>query len=408
MDQRLPTTYYPASLVLSSLAKHQGSNGASATTHPRQRNSSVSKLPIELLIQIFEDVHLTCCEKSSRSHGTNDTGANLAHPTYETSYDPCSPSLFPYNVAAVCQSWKDIVCSGSFPAFWTRVVVVVGLTTPQMVVDILSWSGGLPLGVSVITCGSSWAEQKKAAESTQAEAASAESITRLILPHIKRIRSLRYFLSRSSSLAAARRVLRGKARMLEAFVMECEEDDGEGSNGVGKEERSVEDLHEDDCGWKLITHAVQHLRVDNYTFKPACYPKSDGFNDLYRLRSITLSWPKLGCVEGDRGLRRSGGRIRFREFMAVLQEAPDLTWLTVRNERFEGLDADGFVVVYDLPSLRSVTLEGVSAPFTTLFFHSINADIDSINVMRGCDGAMFSEGGVGSKCHAMSRLELEN
>ncbi|KIJ11926.1 hypothetical protein PAXINDRAFT_101492 [Paxillus involutus ATCC 200175] len=361
--------------------------------------SAISVLPNELLIEIFEYVYSGCREESYRFNETNDPDASLSQSSYETRYDPHSSSLFPYNVATVCQAWKDIVCSGSFPAFWTRVVVVAGITTPETVRELLSFSGGLPVGVSVISGWSSRVERRKGTEfeCLGDETASAECITRLILPNVKRLKKLLYLLSRSSSLAAVRRMLRGKSR-LEELWMECEEDDGEGEGDPGANQLN----DEENCGWKFITFAVKHLHVDNYTFKLACSPKSDGFHDLIRVHSITLSWPRLVADSGSGGsggtagiddhgcLRRSAGRIDFREFLAILQEAPDLKCLTIRNEQFEGLDDDS-AVVCDLPSLRFVTLDGVRARFIRRFCRSINADVDSISAVRVSGGVIVRE-----------------
>ncbi|KAF8837789.1 hypothetical protein BDN67DRAFT_972462 [Paxillus ammoniavirescens] len=409
---------YPAAAVLFSLISTEPPGSypvRSVRPLDGQPMSAISALPNELLIEIFEYVYSGCREESCRLGETNDPDANLSQPSYETRYNPHSSSLFPYNVATVCQAWKDIVCSGSFPAFWTRVVVIAGITTPEKVRELLSFSGGLPVGVSVISGWSSRVERRKGTEleCLGDETASAECITRLILPNVRRLRKLQYFLSRSSSLAAARRMLRGKSR-LEELWMEYEEDDGEGERaGRG----SVGDLGanqlsgEENCGWKFITFAVKHLHVDNYTFKLACSQKSDGFHDLIRVHSITLSWPRLvvgsGCGGGggpagidDHGcLRRSAGRIDFREFLAILQEAPDLRCLTIRNEQFEGLDDDS-VVVCDLPSLRFVTLDGVRARFIRRFCRSINADVDSISAVRVSGGVIVREE-LGIECRVL-------
>ncbi|KIK95094.1 hypothetical protein PAXRUDRAFT_408179 [Paxillus rubicundulus Ve08.2h10] len=411
---------YPAAALLFSLISTEPLAGSCPARSDRpfdgQPTSAISVLPNELLIEIFEYVYLACHEESCRSHGTDGADDSLSQPSYETRYNPHSSSLFPYNIATVCRAWKDMVCSGSFPAFWTRVVIVTGITTPETVRELLSLSRGLPVGVSVISGWSSQVERRKGPEPgcLGDETASADCITRLVLPNVKRLKKLQYFLSRSSSLAAVRRALRGKSR-LEELWMECEEDDGEGEKTVGGsgEDPGAKQLNdEENCGWKFITFAVKHLHVDNYTFKLACSPKSDGFHDLTRVGSITLSWPRLvvdsGCGNGGGAagidnhgyLRRSAGRIDFREFLAVLQEAPDLRCLTVRNEQFEGLD-DDCALVCDLPSLRFVTLDGIRARFIRRFCHSINANVDSISAVRVSGGVIVREE-LGVECRVLN------
>ncbi|KAI6100561.1 hypothetical protein F5141DRAFT_304631 [Pisolithus sp. B1] len=318
-------TRHSAAAILSRLlvdgAKHCNPRKESINTA-----SPISKLPTELLIEIFTNAFQESCNESVQECEP----PGLAAPTYATAFDPHSPSLFPYNIASVCRRWKDVICSSSFPTFWTRVVVVVGITTPGLMQKMLSWSGNLTVGIAVIQDSSPFAIQVEV-----------EDVTRSIVPHIKRLGGLRYSLFRSSDLAVARRTLRGKARRLTYFHLGYEEDDGDG--GYNQEE-ALPDFYaigEAGNGWKLITHAVQCLNVDNYSFQPACYPKSDGFHDLLRLRSLSLSWPRprdgrssVGRLTED----SRAGRIHFREFVAVLQEASMLSWLTVQNEQFDGLD----------------------------------------------------------------------
>ncbi|KAG6332937.1 hypothetical protein ID866_6153 [Astraeus odoratus] len=345
------------------------------------------RLPTELLIEVFMYVHALEPRQKSR-HLRDENSENLGAAESmaqkpETTMDPLSPSLFPYNVASVCKWWMDILCSPSFPTFWTKVVVAVGTSTAQAAREILSWSGNLVVSLSVI--------QDTSPNSMQADphsdAATVRDVTRSILPHMKRLESIRYSLSRSSSLAAACETLCGKARSLRTLHMEYKEDDGDG--GYYKDRTTPEfesDGSRNEKGWKLITHAVKHLLVDNYTFKAACYPKSDGFHDLLRLRSLTLSWPSSAGTSGN----SQSGRISFREFILVLQEAPMLTWLTVRNEQFDGLEDTSEILVYDLPNLRFVTLDGVSKRFIDHFHFSIIATIDTLSISRMRDSSMFS------------------
>ncbi|KAI6007544.1 hypothetical protein F5J12DRAFT_79635 [Pisolithus orientalis] len=337
-----------------------------------KKTSPISMLPTELLIEIFTHVFWESCDESSRECEP----PGLSAPTYATAFDPHSPSLFPYNAASVCSRWKDVICSSSFPSFWTRIVVVVGITMPELIQEMLSWSGNLIIGIAVI--------QDSSPFSAQAEV---EDITRGVVPHIKRLEGLRYSLSRSSDLAVARKTLRGKARRLVYFHMGYEEDDGDGDRGQEQEVLFDASGEEVGKGWKLITHVVQCLSVDNYSFKPACYPKSDGFHDLLRLRSLSLSWPRprdeqssVGCVTGD----KRAGRIHFREFLAVLQETFMLLRLTVRNEQFDGLDESSLMTCY-LPLLQSVTLDCVSKVFRDRFRLAIDADPHSFVVTHLLD-----------------------
>lgn len=345
--------------------------------HPRKESikstSPISMLPTELLIEIFTHVFWESCDESSQECEP----PGLLAPTYATAFDPHSPSLFPYNAASVCSRWKDVICSASFPTFWTRIVVVVGITTPELIQKMLSWSGNLIIGIAVI--------QDSSLFSVQAEV---EDITNGVVPHIKRLQGLRYSLSRSSDLAVARKTLRGKARRLAYFHLGYEEDDGDGEHGQEQEVLDFDASGEEvGKGWKLITHAVQCLNVDNYSFKLACYPKSDGFHDLLRLRSLSLSWPhprdeqsSVGCITGD----KRAGRIHFREFLAVLQEAFMLLRLTVRNEQFDGLDESSLMTCY-LPLLQSVTLDCVSKVFRDRFQLAIDADPHSFVVTHLLD-----------------------
>lgn len=364
---------HPAAVILSRLlvdeAEHRNPRKESINTA-----SSISMLPTELLIEVFTNAFWESCSESIQECGP----PGLVAPTYATAFDPHSPSLFPYNVASVCRRWKDIICSASFPTFWTRVVVVVDITTPELIQRMLSWSGNLAIGVAVI--------QDKSPFPMQAEV---EDVTRSILPHIKRLGGLRYSLFRSSDLAVARKTLRGKARRLTYFHLGYEEDDGDGEYNQEGMLLDFDAIGEAGNGWKLITHAVQCLNLDNYSFRPACYPKSDGFHDLLRLRSLSLSWPRprderssVVRVTGD----NRTGRIHFRELVAVLQEASMLSWLTVQNEQFDGLDKVSMVPC-SLPSLRFINFDYVSWAFVERFRSAIDFDPHSFVVTHVLDFA---------------------
>ncbi|KAI5982473.1 hypothetical protein EDD15DRAFT_122000 [Pisolithus albus] len=334
---------HSAAVILSRLlvdeAEHHNRRNQSINT-----TSSISMLPTELLVEIFTNAFWESCNESIEGCGH----PGLVAPTYATAFDPHSPSLFPYNVASVCRRWKDIICSAAFPTFWTRVVVVVDVTPPELIKKMLSWSGNLTIGVAVI--------QDKSPFPMQAEV---EGVTRSIIPHVKRLGGLRYSLIRSSDLAVARKTVRGKARRLTYFHLGYEEDDGDGEYDQEEMLPDFDAIGEVGNGWKLITHAVQCLNLDNYSFRPACYPKSVGFHDLLRLRSLSLSWPRprderssVGLVTG----KNRPGRIQFHELVAVLQKASMLTWLTVRNEQFDGLDKVSMVPSW-LPSLQFIKFD---------------------------------------------------
>lgn len=338
-------------------------------------------VPTELLIEIFLCIYSECHQKSSHvlEERSPDFGSEL--PTYGVPFDPYSPSLFPYNVASVCGRWRSILCSPSFPTFWTRLVFIVGITAPEAIHEILSWSGTLPLELSVIQIDSLC--PVGANRPWYVELDDVNDVTRSILPQIKRFTTIKYSLTRSSSLVMARMALVGKARMLQALHMTYEEDDGDGGyEGQLWVPEQLEGRSPPFHGWKLITHNIEHLNVDNYTFKPACYLKSDGFHDLLRLRSLTLSWPHPRRHEEELAASRRG-RILFDNFMEVLQEAPMLTSLTVRNEQFDGMEPEkDFEVEYGLPCLRFVNFDGVSMRFVTRFHCSANIDLENLVIVH--------------------------
>lgn len=330
----------------------------------------ILKLPTELLIEIFLCIYSECHQESADHIHKPDSGS-------EQLFDPCSSSLFPYNVASVCKRWRNIVCSPSFPTFWTQVVIVIGMTTLEAIHEILSWSGTLSLKLSVIqiTTGPNrpW----------NVELDDVKNVTRSILPHVKRVTSIKYSLARSSSLAMARLALVGKARKLKALHMEYEEDDGDGGiEGPMLVPEEFEGRRPPFYGWKLIAHNIEHLHVDNYTFRPACYLKSDGFHNLFRLRSLTLSWPSPRQNSESHATSQSG-KISFDDFMQVLQEAPLLTSLTIRNEQFEGIEPEkDFEVEYDLPGLRFVNFDSVSMRFVKHFHCSVDVDMENLVIVN--------------------------
>ncbi|KAL4068701.1 hypothetical protein V8B97DRAFT_791151 [Scleroderma yunnanense] len=350
-------------------------------TENKEATSPILMLPTELLLEIFVCLYSEYYQESSQVQEESNQNSNVVSPTHKAWFDPQSPSLFPYNVASVCRQWRDILCSPSLPTFWTRVVIFVGITTPGAIQEILSWSRNLPVELSVVQQVNSFSPAGTT-QSWNLEAEDVKYVTRSILPHIKRFTTIKYSLFHSSSLAMVRMTLSGTARLLKTLHMEYENDDGDGGYEVYLWLPNFNGGQPPLTGWKLITHAVEHLSVDNYTFKLACYPKSDGFHDLMRLRSLTLSWPSPHPRHEQPTISRHG-RIRFDGFMLVLQEATMLTSLTVRNEQFDAMEQeDVFPIEYDLPWLRFVNFDGVSKRFLTHFHRSVNVDTDNLVIVH--------------------------
>ncbi|KIJ09949.1 hypothetical protein PAXINDRAFT_138621, partial [Paxillus involutus ATCC 200175] len=102
-----------------------------------QRKASISDSPFELLLSIFTLVYQMECLWLPSGIGY-----------LPLLYQPSS-TLFPYNLALVCTTWRSILSTQ--PSFWTRVFIVSCWKPVASCKSLLAWSQNLPLDIFIYT-----------------------------------------------------------------------------------------------------------------------------------------------------------------------------------------------------------------------------------------------------------------
>lgn len=186
----------------------------------RTTRASIGDLPTELLEIIFKFVYMKSRVPTDEECYRHLPGYSPDGP-YETMWDThqnlLSPSLFPYALASVCTTWRDVL--STIPVFWTRVVILID-TNPTVLPAIQSyfkWTHNLPLDVAVM---------RRSGAFDPDENARVLAVIDLLGPHVHRCRSLQFDVIYSSSLPSLRRDFHGVAPELDKLVLKCRVDDG--------------------------------------------------------------------------------------------------------------------------------------------------------------------------------------
>ncbi|KDR83219.1 hypothetical protein GALMADRAFT_152160 [Galerina marginata CBS 339.88] len=132
-----------------------------------------------------------------------------------------SSSLFPYALAAVCSTWKNVLSIS--PSFWTRVVLLVD-SPPTAMEDArryLQWSRQLPIDVFLLRASEfrvrdifhNLPEQQRVAD-----------FIGLLQPHMHRCRSLHVDVTVNSSLPHVSDIVPSQAPLLRSLSLTCDFD----------------------------------------------------------------------------------------------------------------------------------------------------------------------------------------
>ncbi|KDR82972.1 hypothetical protein GALMADRAFT_238682 [Galerina marginata CBS 339.88] len=126
--------------------------------------------------------------------------------------------IFPFNVADVCQLWRDILVG--IPEYWHRVVFDVA-KDPTPFLNAFSWSKNLE-GIEVFIFNSTSIVQDvdRALESARVFA-----VTKALKPHIQRCKFIIYHLAYSSSLPPPSIFLSQEMPLLEDLTLDSRVDD---------------------------------------------------------------------------------------------------------------------------------------------------------------------------------------
>ncbi|KAF8959572.1 hypothetical protein BDZ97DRAFT_2061085 [Flammula alnicola] len=179
--------------------------------------SRIRNLPIELMSLIFNLVY-----ESSRKLVDPEyyEDPELAHflqspnppETTWASDNLRDPALFPFNVAWVCNLWRDVLSDS--PEYWTRICFDVA-NDPTPLLDAFTWSKDSKICVLAFSSTNNLTEEGKMRESSRAE-----SIARYLQPHIERCTSIVFDLTFASSLPSPTLFLARDALFLEDLTLE--------------------------------------------------------------------------------------------------------------------------------------------------------------------------------------------
>ncbi|KIJ64832.1 hypothetical protein HYDPIDRAFT_28190 [Hydnomerulius pinastri MD-312] len=192
------------------------SDDLSISMAPCAQFATISSLPTELLLIIFEHLYTEETQPSCLE-------ALVLYPTcglrlhLRTDKLSPSPALFPYALADVCTSWKDVV--SAVPKFWTRLLISLDDSSSSFkdLSSHLVSSCNLPLEIH--------AETPARPEDPSREASLVSSIMKLLGPHIFRCLKLSIKCRYSSSLPSLTTGSLGRTvESLHCLKLECEED----------------------------------------------------------------------------------------------------------------------------------------------------------------------------------------
>ncbi|KAF8060660.1 hypothetical protein FPV67DRAFT_301938 [Lyophyllum atratum] len=278
----------------------------------RSSKATISSMPAELLLAVFEYIHQARTAESSTS-----------------------ASLFPYSLASVCTSWRDIITS--VPSYWTRVVIFIdkqptGIYNAR---SLFRWSANLPVDVDIIR--RTYIEQNDPSEGSRVS-----DILDVLRPHIYRCRSVRLDVLYSSTLPPIS-YFSCDAPLLTSLNMDCRIYDG--STRVGEE---VPEKFK----WPLL----RQVSMDGQNFYELCrtgethclsriFP-NDGFG-----LSVSHFMPS----------KRRGPQLSLIDAMGALSAIRDLRYL-----RFRGIELHDDRSLYsfippDFVDLTELILEDLDA-----------------------------------------------
>ncbi|KAH9916032.1 uncharacterized protein B0H18DRAFT_1039357 [Fomitopsis serialis] len=188
------------------LLSYRGTSGIPC----RPRSTTIVDLPPDVLLIIFRYVSKDA-ELPGDSNGIHSRLAAFLDP-WPSHHDRYLDHPFPESLASIRPLWRSIMSNISI--FWTRLVIWIGRdpTPLSRIHQYLSWSQDRPLDIYVY---------RRFDQSVQDpnEKARIDAIFELLLPHVKRWRTLHMHLLCSSSLPLPRVDLVGRADRLVTLVL---------------------------------------------------------------------------------------------------------------------------------------------------------------------------------------------
>ncbi|KAF5368713.1 hypothetical protein D9615_010295 [Tricholomella constricta] len=247
-----------------------------------------------------------------------------------------SPSLFPYSVASVCSSWRDLI--SSVPAYWTRVVLFID-ERPTTVYDtqlIFRSSRNLPIDVDIIR--RTYVDQNDPNEGTRLK-----DILDVMRPHLYRCRSIRLDVLYSSSLPSIG-YFSCDAPLLKFLNIDCRIFDGS-----SRTDEEVPRTYK----WPLLTEVA----LDGQTFYDICKAgEDDCLSRLFPHDTFNLTISQFTPSKCDRP------GLSFVNTMCALGQIPDLQYLRLSGVELLDDRATSFKShAPDFTALSELVLEDLGA-----------------------------------------------
>lgn len=203
--------------------------------------NALSYLPVEIHSEILKNVLYLSQHAARHDDGLGSIKTPVKWKWIE---DDCRDiSQFPYNVAAVCKLWLDVL--SRIPQCWTRVIIDVAFD-PSKFLDIFLWSKDLPK--LEVTIFNSHTHHSNNVDDSSVERQRVSAIVDALRPHISRCKIITFDLTFLTSLPSPMFFLLEDAPHLKKLVLECKVDnagspeDYSSTCDFGVSERTTRDL----------------------------------------------------------------------------------------------------------------------------------------------------------------------
>lgn len=358
-------------LTMSRIIKRSLSTDNSRPRWNIKLSTPISRLPVELLLTIFRIVYVDSFSPSYDNLFTHlvlcESVGNCLSGPYETKWrerdDIISPILFPYALASVCTTWRDVMFL--VPEFWTRIIILIDSELFSLSDIRLQLESSRNLSIDVtITKRSAIFEGREVDENRLVG-----NVTALLHPHLQRCETIHYDVLHSSSLPTMSLDLSDSMPELRQLRLESTQC----SNAYqSASRRSVYPRN------VLRFPALEKLVIDGWNFIELYRNDPQWISHITGQLRLSISHYIPSGIDG--------GRFSFHDAFEFMSRIPRLISLTLHDIEFDFelvMRLDRFLVDEHFASLSSIELNGLSSRLTTgilayleLFY------LDSITIIR--------------------------
>lgn len=260
---------------------------ATASPHwPAAFQDEAPVLPLEILGGIFKIIFASSQVElkrppSRRIRLRNDPPEKPQPPLigWSPEEDLLSPNLFPYALSSVCAQWRAALSMEA--DYWTRVVIYVD-ASPTPLSDVrgfMAWSRDLPIDVTIT-------RRTEGYQNHPDEAGHVAAVTKIIMPHLNRIRTLKYDVLKGSSLVTVTHEMKGSADLLTSLSLESSITGG----------RPYPVLPNIEKGGELSMPRLEHLTLAGCNMVDICSNPQKWINALSNVKDIWISHGVVGSL----------------------------------------------------------------------------------------------------------------